>query len=100
MLILEKGRKTPAEVYGVYWCDGERVYWVIPYQGYEGFITVSERDCDLIDHKLSASFVLRKNDAGDDLLLHWAADKGDLIYGLLDHEPDAMREFMDRLSAC
>lgn len=98
MLVLEKGRQVPAEVYGLYWCDGERVFWVIPYKGYEGLITISEKDCELIDARLWDSFVLRKNDADDDLLLHWALDKDDLIYDVLEHDPIAMKEFMRRLS--
>lgn len=98
MLVLEKGREVPVEVYGLYWSDGGRVFWVIPYKGYEGLVTVAEKDCELIDARLSGSFVLRKNDADEDLLLHWALDKEDLIYDVLEHDPAAMQEFMRRLS--
>lgn len=98
MLILEKGRDTPVEVYGLYWCDGERVFWVVPYKGYEGLVTVAEKDCELIDARLSDSFVLRKNDADEDFLLHCALDENDLIYDVLEHDPVAMQEFMRRLS--
>lgn len=99
MLILEKGRTTPVEVYGLYWCGGERVFWVVPYDGYEGLVTVSEKNCELIDARFSASFLLRKNDANEDFLLHWALDEDDLIYGVLEHDPAAMQEFVRRLSA-
>ena len=98
MLILERGRQVPVEVYGLYWCDGERVFWVIPYKGYEGLITVSEKDCELIDARLGNAFVLRKNDADEDLLLHWALDKDDLIYDVLEHDPVAMQDFIRRLA--
>lgn len=98
MLILEKGRDIPVEVYGLHWCDGERVFWVIPYEDYEGLITVDGKDCELVDASLSGSFVLRKNDAGEDFLLHWSLDKNDLIYDVFDHNPMAMQEFMRRLS--
>lgn len=97
MRVLEKGRGEPVEVYGIYWLDGERVYWVIPYEGYEGLKTLRERDSTVIDPQLSDLFVLRKNDAGEDLFLHWAADEDDLIYALIENDPSAMLEFKRRL---
>lgn len=98
MLVKASNRENIVEVYGVYWIDRERIYWVIPYEGYEGFITLSEKESTVIDPKFKDDFVLRKNDAGEDLLLHWAADKNDLIYDLIEHDPEAMKEFKRRLS--
>ncbi|WP_241084907.1 hypothetical protein [Candidatus Vondammii sp. HM_W22] len=99
MLVLEKGYETPVEVYGIYWIDGERIYWVIPYEGHEGFVTLSEKDSEVVDPEIKDVFILRKNDADEDLFLHWAADKDNLIYDLVDHDPEAMKEFKRRLSS-
>lgn len=98
MLIKENNRENIIEVYGVYWIKTERIYWVIPYDGYEGFITLSEKETTVIDSSFKDTFVLRKNDAGEDLFLHWAADKGDLIYDLIEHDPEAMKEFKRRIA--
>jgi len=41
---------------------------------------------------------LRKNDGNNELFLHWAADKDNLIYDLIDHDAEAMKEFKHRLA--
>ena len=98
MLVKANDRDKPVEVYGIYWVNNERIYWVIPYAGYEGFATLSECESTIIDPHIDEVFVMRKNDANKDLLLHWAADKNDLIYDLIEHDPEAMKEFKRRLS--
>lgn len=86
------------EVYGIYWSEGKRLYFVIPYEGYEGFLAIDEKESEIVDPTLKDTFVLRKDDAGGDLFLHWAADKDNLIYDLIEHDPAAMTEFKKRLS--
>lgn len=86
------------EVFGIYWNDeGMRLYFVVPYDGYNGFLVLNEKETQIIDPEIRDVFVIRKNDAGNDLLLHWAADKDNLIYDLIDHDPIAMEEFKRRL---
>lgn len=85
------------EVYGVYWNDSVRVYFVIPAENYDGFLAINEKDSQLVDPILNG-FVLRKDDMGTDMFLHWAADKDDLIYDLIEHDPEAMKEFKRRLA--
>lgn len=97
MLVQANDRDKPVEVYGVYWIDDERIYWVIPYENYEGFITLSERESTVVDSQVN-NFFLRKNDANEDIFLHWAADKDNLIYDLIEHDPEAMKEFRRRLA--
>ncbi len=102
MRIREKGRENDVEVYALYWAEyrgkRQRYYLVIPYEGYEGLSAVPESESELIDPNLEATFVLRKGDYGGDLIIHSAANEDDLVYGLLDHDPEAMRIFLDRLS--
>ena len=85
------------EVFGIYWNDGVRVYFVIPYDGYDGFLALNEKETQVVDPRINDVFVLRKNDGGNDLFLHWAADKDDLIYDLVEHDTEAMKEFKRRL---
>ena len=85
------------DVYGVYWNDGIRVYFVIPTKDYNGFLAINEKDSELTDSLLNG-FVLRKDDMGTDMFLHWAADKDNLIYDLIEHDPEAMKEFKRRLA--
>jgi len=88
------------DVYAVYWAKKEginqRFYLIIPYKGYEGFNACSELESDLIDPSLS-DFILKKDDYGGDLLIHYAAHKDNLIYDLIDHDPEAMAKFLDLL---
>ncbi|TBW45983.1 hypothetical protein EZI54_23335 [Marinobacter halodurans] len=97
MLVRANDRDEVIEVYGIYWVGGERIYWIVPYENYEGFITLSESESTVVDPIID-NFVIRKNDAGEDLFLHWAADKNDLIYSLVEHDPEAMKQFNQRLS--
>ena len=83
-----------SEVLGIYWINGKRYYWVIPYEGYEGFLAVSEDNCIITDSFLSADMIICKGDDGRDTILHWAAH--DLLEDLVDHDIGAMREFLKR----
>ena len=61
------------------------------------FIVVNKKDVQFVDWSL-LSFVLRKNDMDKNMFLHWVADKDDLIYDLIEHNPESMTEFKRRLS--
>lgn len=43
MIVQEIGRDQPVKVFGVYWIDNERFYWVIPYDDYGVFMALSDR---------------------------------------------------------
>jgi hypothetical protein len=53
----------------------------------------------MVDPVIRDFFVLRKGSLGGDAFLHWAADKDDLIYELMEHNPDAMEEFLRRVNS-
>ena len=46
-------------MYGIYWVNAQRMYFVIPYEGYEGFLVMSEFETEVIDSQLEEVFVLR-----------------------------------------
>ncbi len=98
MKIKLKNATDILEVYGLYSVEKRRVFLVIPKAGYPGLVAVGEADCDIIEDSVSDDFVLRKNDADGGFLLHWAADMDDLIYDLIENDPEAMDKFMSRLA--
>lgn len=89
------GDSDPVRVYGVYWVGGERYFWIIPYVGYGGFLSVSEKEVSVVDDVVPSDFVVCKDGEGKDMLIHWAAE--DLLHGLVEHDPVAMDEFLMRL---
>lgn len=95
MIVQETGRK-PVIVYGIYWVDGERFYWVVPYEGYGGLMSLSNKEVLVIDGSLSSDLFVCKNGAGQDMILHWAAE--DIIDDLVDRNPIAMADFLGRLN--
>ncbi|QOQ74331.1 hypothetical protein IMF22_23040 [Pseudomonas poae] len=94
MIVQETGRE-PVTVYGVYWIEGERFYWVIPYEGYGGLMSLSHKDISVIDGSLSNDLFFYKDGDGRDMILHWAAE--DILDDLVDCNPVAMTDFMSRL---
>ncbi|WP_256223159.1 MULTISPECIES: hypothetical protein [unclassified Pseudomonas] len=95
MIIREIGREEPVQVFGIYWIENERFYWVIPYDGYGGLMALSDRDVDVLDSSLSSDLILCKDGGGGDMILHWAAE--DLIEELVERDPLAMDEFLERI---
>ncbi|WP_095448736.1 hypothetical protein [Ochrobactrum quorumnocens] len=98
MKIVEKnGLGNVVDVYGLYWVDGIRHHLIIPYIGYDGFVVVTETNCDVVEPDVD-DFVLRKGDYGRDILLHWAVAKDDLVYRLTDPpDADAVTELRRRI---
>ena len=97
MIIREKDRENSVEVYAIYWDNGVRIYSVIPYEGYEGLISISEEESIVIDDSIN-NFIIRKSDYGNDIMIHKAAQQDGLIYKLIDHDAEAMIEFKRRLA--
>lgn len=95
MIIREIGREEPVQVFGIYWIENERFYWVIPYDGYSGLMALSDREVNVVDSSLSSDLILCKDGGGGDMILHWAA--ADLIEELVERDPLAMVEFLERI---
>lgn len=95
MIVQEPGRE-PVRVFGIYWVDGERFYWVIPYEGYGGLMTLSHKEISVIDSSLSSDLFICKDAAGQDMIMHWAAE--DIIDDLADRNPVAMADFLRRIT--
>ena len=58
MIIREIARQEPVQVFGVYWAENERFYWFIPYVGYGGLMSLSEKEVVVVDSFLSSDFML------------------------------------------
>nr|WP_243753588.1 hypothetical protein [Pseudomonas koreensis] len=95
MIVREIGREEPVQVFGIYWIESERFYWVIPYDGYGGLMSLSDREVNVVDSSLSNDLILCKDGEGGDMILHWAAE--DLIEELVERDPKAMAEFLERM---
>lgn len=88
MKIVQKdGFNRTVDVYAICWIDGLRHHMIIPYEGYDGLTVVTENNCEIVDNSIN-NFVLRKSNRGGDTLIHWAAEKDDLLDRLID-PPDA-----------
>ncbi|KZL18582.1 hypothetical protein PsAD2_02589 [Pseudovibrio axinellae] len=102
MRIKEAGRAVDVEVYGIYWAEYQgklqRMHFVVPYEGYEGFVAVPEVECVVTQPQLNSNFQVIKNSEGQDLILHEALIEGDLLDELIEHEPRAMQTFKKRLT--
>jgi len=95
MIVQEIGREEPVQVFGIYWVKSERFYWVIPYNGYGGLMALSDREVNVVDSSLSSDLIFCKDGDGGDIILHWAVE--DLIEELVERDPVAMAEFLQRL---
>lgn len=105
MKIIEKNRRDRGEereVYAIYWAERlgvrERYYFFIPYDGYEGVNAIRDSECEVVDISVD-DFVLIKNDNGNDMLVHKEAYRDSLLDRLIEHELEAMKEFLSRLAS-
>lgn len=96
MKIREFGRESEVAVVAMYWEKGlrknRRIYMVVPYDGYEGLITVGEDDCELTDPSIDG-FRLAKSASNEDIIVLAIILDNDLLDRMIDHEPAAMAEF-------
>ncbi|WP_240795655.1 hypothetical protein [Pseudomonas jessenii] len=97
MMVREIGREEPVQVFGIYWIESQRFYWIIPYDGYGGLMALSDREVNVVDASLSSDLILCKDGEGGDMILHWAAE--DLIEELVERDPQAMAEFLERMKS-
>lgn len=97
MKIRELTKEYAVDVYAIYWAEGMRSHLVVPYDGYDGLLVVRENKCEIVDPSLNG-FILRKSGDGRDMLVHWAAEKDDLLDRLIDPpDSDAIVELYRRL---
>lgn len=90
--------KRVLDVYAFYWVDGRRSHLVIPYEGFEGLIVVSENKCDVVDPSVDG-FILKKSYSGYDMFVNWAAEQGNLLDRLIDPPaPEAVSELLRRIA--
>ena len=97
MKIRSQRDEADLDVYAVYWVDDKRYYYVIPYEGYEGFSARAEGECEVVDPILGRYFRLVKDSQGFDMLIHDALARDNLLDDLLEHDPRAMGELRRRL---
>ena len=97
LIIKEIGRDKPVKVWMLYWEDNKRFHMVVPYEGYEGLIILSHDQVEIIDPSVN-DFTLKKDDYGGEVLIHNLVNNGDLIYKMIDHDAEAMKEFERRLA--
>lgn len=95
MKIKENSRDLSVDVIAIYWVNGIRHVLVIPYDGYEGLIVVTEEKCEVVDYNIDG-FILRMGTLGD-ILVHALASKDDLLDDMINHKPGANEEFLRRL---
>ncbi|WFF41184.1 hypothetical protein EVC62_06530 [Salinicola endophyticus] len=102
MRIIQSDSGFSVEVYGIYWAEYQgrlqRFHLVIPEEGYLGFISVPESDCELVDSEFS-NFLLIKDSRGKDALVHTVLRKEGLLDRIIDHDPDAVEEFLELIAA-
>ena len=96
MKIRELTRKHEVNVLAVYWAEYsgkmEKLFLMIPYEGYEGVTAVSESECEITDSSLDGFKLVRGASQGDMLVLG-AVLEDNLLDRMIDHDPAAMAEF-------
>ena len=85
------------EVYGIYWVDRVKYFYVQFNDGYCGLGPLKQNECDIIENSIH-NFVLTETGSGRDFFLHKAAFEGNLIDDLIEHMPEAVAEFERRLA--
>lgn len=102
MKIKEFGRDSEVAVLTMYWEKGlsknQRIYMVVPYDGYEVLFTVGEDDCELTDPSIDGYRLVRSASNEDVIVLAIISDR-DLLDRMIDHEPAAMAEFYEAATA-
>ena len=101
MRVKQNDDNFDVEVYGVYWVNNVLYVYVIPEPDYGGFAALREGEFTITNPYID-NFKFCQSSAGGgrfDLFIHKCALDDDILYGLVDHDPEAMAEFHRRLSA-
>jgi hypothetical protein len=96
--------RRAVEVYAIYWVNnpdlkmyGQRMHLAGPYDGYNALIVVPEEKAEVVDPTIDG-FVLRKSGYGSDIIVHWAASRGDLLDKLVEADAEALAELRRRIT--
>ena len=99
MKVRELSRDNEAVVVAVYWAGYQGIrqmhFLVIPYEGYEGLISVLESECVITDSSLDG-FRLVKGASQEDILVLGSVLEDDLLDRMIDHDPMAMTKYRER----
>ncbi len=87
--------KTIYEVYMIYCSEEERLYYGYSVKVNE-FSFLRDTECEILDNRLNSDFILTKNDASNDMLIHKALYKDDLYRDVIEWNPEALVEFKKR----
>lgn len=87
--------KTIYEVYMIYCSENERLYYGYSVKVNE-FSFMSDTECEILDNTLNSDFILTKNDANNDMLIHKALYQNDLYRDVIEWNPEALIEFKKR----
>jgi hypothetical protein len=97
MKVREDSSGDEYEVYGIYWRDRIKYFYVQFNDGYCGLGPLTQNECDVIDPSID-NFILVDNVDVKDFFLHKAAFEGGLLDDLIEHIPEAVEEFERRLA--
>lgn len=96
MIIRKANEEKELRVHGIYWAKYrgslERLYLVIPEADYPGFIAVVSEEYDILDPSIDG-FVLSKDLSGNDLVVDRRLSDPKFLARIIDHDPEAMREY-------
>lgn len=99
MKIRELSRDNEVTVLAVYWAEyqgkREKLFLIIPYDGYEGVTAVSESECEVTDSSLDG-FRLIKGASQGDMLVLGAVLEDDLLDRMIEHDPVAMARYREK----
>lgn len=101
MKIRQFSRQNEVTVIAIYKADYgdkmENIFLVIPYDGYEGLISVAESECEITDTSLDG-YRMVKNSSQRDMIVLSIVLENDLLDRMIDHDEVAMRKFHQKLS--
>lgn len=86
--------------YVVYWSEYQgkiqKLFLAIPYDGYEGFISIAESECEISDASLDGFKLVLGSPQGD-MLIHSALLEDDLLERIIEHDQEAMKIFLKNI---
>lgn len=99
MKVRELSNDNEIAVLAVYWAEylgkKEKLFLVIPYDGYEGVTAVSESECEITDFSLDG-FRLTTGASHGDMLVLGTVLEDDLLDRMIEHDPVAMAKYRER----
>lgn len=101
MNIRELSRDNEVSVLAMYWAEYQgrmqKLFLVIPYDGYEGVTAVSESECEITNSSLDG-FKLVKGASQKDMLVREIVLEDNLLDQMIEHNPVAMAKFREKVA--